>query len=292
MIRVVMLGRVGNNFFQYAMGRVLAEHHGVPLVMDASWFNREGWAQVSCLRRLPMRADVVRRVSLGSRALLKTTGKHYWEYRGVPVLKEAPLDQSFDRSFLEAPEDCVLMGYFQTALYFSGIEDEIRRELYLKVAVEKRVGFVLPTGLRDEGSVAVHVRRTDFVTHPAFGVCGLSYYRRAMDRLRELVPGARFYLFSDDPGWCRRKFQGVEVVDLPGACGDPLHDLHLMSLARHQIIANSSYSWWAAWLGKKEGQRVLCPSRWMNGKIKVPITQKLRPGWETVEVDKRNNHEE
>ncbi len=82
-----MLGRLGNNLFQYALGRVMAEKHGVPLVMDASWFNREGWQQVKCLRLLPGpasgKARVVRRFSLGARALLKATGRHYWEYRGV-----------------------------------------------------------------------------------------------------------------------------------------------------------------------------------------------------------------
>jgi hypothetical protein len=80
MIRIPMLGRLGNNLFQYALGRVLAEKHGVPLVMDGSWFNAEGWSHVNCLKLLPGPAagkvKVVRRVPLGARALLKATGKH------------------------------------------------------------------------------------------------------------------------------------------------------------------------------------------------------------------------
>ena len=89
MLRIVLLGRTGNHLFQYALGRVLAEKQGVPLVMDASWFNAEGWAEVSHFLKLPLKAKVVRRCSLGARALRKITGKHYWEYRGVPVLREA-----------------------------------------------------------------------------------------------------------------------------------------------------------------------------------------------------------
>jgi len=281
MIRVVMLGRLGNNLFQYALGRVLAERHQVPLVMDASWFNGEGWRQVSVIRRLGIRATVVRRFSLPARALLKVSGKHYWEFRGVPVRREKTTDQSFDPAMLAAPADCVLMGYFQTPLYFQSMEDEIRGELDLGAAC---AGANIPPDLFADHSVAVHVRRTDFTSIPIFGVCGMDYYRAAMDRLRQRHPGARFFIFSDDPAWCREHFRGSgeEVMN----CNrDPLHDLHLMSLARHHVTANSTYSWWAAWLGKKEGQQVLCPSRWYkNGDIVAPIAEKLCPGWETVEV--------
>jgi len=280
MIRVVMLGRLGNNLFQYALGRVLAERHGVPLVLDASWFDRAGWNQVSCLRRLDLRAKVVRRCSLGARALLKTTGKHYWEYRGLPVVRESAVDQSFDPRILEAPRDCVLMGYFQSALFFEGIAGQIRREVDPGPAV---AGLRVPDGLRSEKSVAVHVRRTDFTRIPDFEVCGTDYYRTAMNRLRGRLPGARFFIFSDDPAWCREQFKGGDEQVME-ADADPLADLHRMSLAGHHVIANSSYSWWAAWLGRKPGQQVLCPPRWTNGAIRVPMEEKLCPGWETVNV--------
>ena len=280
MIRVLMLGRLGNNLFQYAVGRVLAERHGVPLVLDASWFDRAGWNQVSFCRRLDLRAKVVRRCSLGARALRKTTGKHYWEYRGVPVIRESNIDQSFDPRILEAPADCVVMGYFQSALFFEGMADQIRREIDPRPAV---AGLRIPDGLGSVKSVAVHVRRGDYLRIPEFGVCGTDYYRTAMNRLRERLPGARFFIFSDDPAWCRAQFKG-EDEQVMEADVDPLADLHRMSLAGHHVIANSSYSWWAAWLGRKPGQQVLCPPRWSNGAIRVPIAEKLCPGWETVEI--------
>lgn len=280
MIRVVMLGRLGNNLFQYALGRVLAERHGVPLVLDASWFDRAGWNQVSCMRRLGLHAKVVRRFSPGARALLKATGKHYWEYRGVPVIRESTVDQSFDPRIFEAPADCVVMGYFQSALFFEGIAGQIRREIDPGPAV---AGLWIPEGLATETSVAVHVRRTDYTRIADFDVCSRNYYRTAMNRLRERVPGARFFIFSDDPAWCREQFQGGDEQVME-ADADPLADLHRMSLAGHHVIANSSYSWWAAWLGRKPGQQVLCPPRWTNGAVRVPMEQKLCAGWETVEI--------
>jgi hypothetical protein len=285
MIRVVMLGRLGNNLFQYALGRVLAEKHGVPLVMDASWFNAEGWGQVKCLKDLPGPAagtvKVVRRCSLGARTLLKATGKHHWEYRGVPVLKEKTADHSFDPRFLAAPADCLLFGYFQTPLYFAGMESALREELSTHGLGLEKGREDLADRLRERGSVAVHVRRTDYTANPQLNHCGVTYYQNAMARLR--ADGAkRFFVFSDDPLSCSDEFADpdVEVVTHEGN-QSPLTDLHFMSLANHQIIANSSYSWWAAWLGEKPGQRVILPDLWFGG-IASPVEEKRLPNWETA----------
>jgi len=278
MIRIVLLGRSGNHLFQYAFGRVLAKRHGVPLVLDASWFNDDGWQEVSHLLRLPLRAKVTRRASLAARALLKLTDKHYWEYRGLPLVREPELDQSFHPELLDAPADCVVRGYFQSYKYFSSIANELRAELLTLLE------GAVPEEAPPENQVAVHVRRTDFLDHAAFQVCDLGYYRRAMERMRDLAPGARFMIFSDDPAWCSQNLNGpdIEVAAPPDPSQGPLSDLVKMSRAHHHIIANSSYSWWAAWLGKKENQRVLMPDAWFRGDIHAPIEDKCCPGWELI----------
>lgn len=280
-----MLGRLGNNLFQYAMGRMLAEKHGVPLAMDASWFDAQGWNQVKCLKDLPGPAagtvKVVRRCSLGARALLKATGKHYWEYRGVPVLREKADDHSFDPRLLTAPADCLLFGYFQTPRYFAGMESALRGELSTHGLGLEQGREDLADRLREPGSVAVHVRRTDYTGNPQLNHCGTTYYQNAMARMRA-GGGKRFFVFSDDPRSCSGGFTepDVEVVS-HGGNPSPLTDLHFMSLANHQIIANSSYSWWAAWLGEKPGQRVILPDLWFGG-ITSPVGEKSLPHWETA----------
>ncbi|WP_035611033.1 alpha-1,2-fucosyltransferase [Haloferula sp. BvORR071] len=286
MIRALMLGRTGNNLFQYAMGRVLAERHGVPLVLNASWFNFAGWSRVSCLRRLPLKAEVTRPFTLTARALLKLTGKHYWEYSRLPVIRETVEDQSFDPRYLEAPADCLLFGYFQSPLYFRGIEPLLREELRMDGLSWEADTLRIRDRIRFNNTVAVHIRRTDYVGNAPFEVCDLAYYRAAMSRLRERMEGARFFLFSDDPAWCAQHLAAddVEVCALPHGVQDPLHDLHLMSEASHHIIANSSYSWWAAWLGKKTGQQVLMPSVWYRTGMKAPAEEKRCDGWEFVDV--------
>ncbi|MBJ7424668.1 MAG: alpha-1,2-fucosyltransferase [Akkermansiaceae bacterium] len=276
MIRIVLLGRTGNHLFQYALGRVLAEKHSVPLVMDASWFNAEGWAEVSHFLRLPLKAKVVRRCSIGARALRNFTGKHYWEYRGVPILRETGDDQSFDARFLDAPADCVLFGYFQSPLYFNKIAAPLREELNYLLKAAVRIQEDLRAKLAHCNSVAVHVRRKDYLVLPIFQVCDRDYYQRSMNEMRARLPAARFFIFSDDPAWCRGEFQDAdtEVIDSGEAANNPLHDLLLMSLTSHHIIANSTYSWWAAWLGDKIGQQVIMPERWYAHGIKAPMEEK------------------
>ena len=276
-----MLGRFGNNLFQYATGRVLAEKHGVPLIMDGSWFNAEGWQYVSCMSRLPVRARLVRRLSLASRVLRNLTGKHHWEYIGKPVYHETVGDQRYNPAVLDMPGDCVLKGYFQSPLFFQGIEGLLREELNTDSLLWPPPVCKNANKLREARTVAVHVRRKDFTWLPNFGVCTTRYYEHAMDTIRTRVENARFYIFSDDPAWCREQFvaRDQHVISHALAESDPLIDFHLMIQASHHIIANSSYSWWAAWLGKKKGQIVICPPKWFTSGINAPIEEKLCEGW-------------
>jgi hypothetical protein len=272
-IRIVLLGRTGNILFQYALGRVLAKKHGVPLVLDASWYNTDGWNEISHFLKLPIQAKVIRPCSLASRALRNLTGKHFWEFSNRPFLKESANDQSFDPSFLEAPADCALFGYFQIPRYFESIADELRSELNDLFKIEHSSEF---RGLTSNNSVAVHVRRGDYLNHACFQICDEVYYQKSMNDMRQHVSGAQFYIFSDDPRWCEKNFKDLDVAAIIGRRynSSPLHDLHLMSLASHHIIANSSYSWWAAWLGKKPDQFVIMPDRWYSHGIKAPIEEK------------------
>lgn len=278
MIRIPLMGQTGNVLFQYALGRVLAERHDVPLVLDGSWYDAALWRELSHFLSLPIGARVVRRCAPGARALRKLTGKHYWEYGGLPVLKEDPVNLSFDGRFLQAPADCVLVGFFQTPRYFEPIADELRAELnrLLAVAVPATSASTL-AALTAPTSVVVHVRcTTGFLTNPVFRVCDREYYARSMERMRERVPGARFFIFSDDPARCRATFTGPDqiVMDSGAAGKNPLHDLYWMSRASHHVIPNSSYSWWAAWLGAKPGQQVITPDRWFTQRFNAPIKEK------------------
>lgn len=217
--------------------------------------------------------------------------KHPWELARVPVLREADGMVSFDDNFLKGPSDCVLMGYFQSWMYFKEIEDELRKDLQMDQLTWGDETKIKASQMCNQKSVAVHIRRTDYLGSGVFDVCDYNYYIRSMNRLRERHENLRFYIFSDDPEWCRRSFADIdtEVCSLPDSANDPLHDLYLMSCAHHHIIANSSYSWWSAWIANHSEQNVLAPDRWFRGDKTPPISQKLYPGWETVPTENGSN---
>lgn len=280
-----MLGRTGNNLFQYAFGRVLSERHGVPLVMDGAWFNKAGWKSVSCLRRLPIQAELRRGLTLPARLLKKATGRHLHELLQLShLVVEIPDDHSYNRSYLDAPPNCLIHGYFQSPLYFSGIESKLRRELDMSGMPWHSGTLRLADQIQSERSVALHVRRTDYVGNPNVEVCGTDYFKRAIRLLRERHENLVFHVFSDDPAWCSEQFthDGVSIHALPEAMGDPLHDLFLMSRATHHIICNSTYSWWGAWLASHPSQNVIMPDRWFASGITAPINEKRANGWEIL----------
>jgi hypothetical protein len=283
MIRTVMLGRTGNNLFQYAAGRALAERHGTSLIMDGSWFNRRNWEQVKMIETLPIKARLTRHCPLASKALRRMTGRHHLEYVNSQIYREPTEDTSFDPAALKLPANSLLFGYFQTPLYFTQIENQIRSELSFEGRKLDAESQRIAGKLLEAPSIAVHIRRTDYIGNPNTEVCNALYYRNAFTRIREIAPDAAFYIFSDDPDWCRENYLANDftIVDCQASRSDPLNDLHLMTLASHHIIANSSYSWWAAWLGGGSDQQVLMPPEWFRG-IRSPITEKQCEGWEII----------
>ena len=150
---------------------------------------------------------------------------------------------------LESP-DMILEGYFQSDKYFKDFESEIRKEFTFK---EKPVGSI------PRGSCSIHVRRGDYVKlkdyHP---LCSLDYYKKAMT----LIPSEKYLVFSDDPSWCEDAFDQENVEVVRGNSAE--QDLQLMSLCDNHIIANSSFSWWGAWLNASSEKKVVAPSKWFG----------------------------
>ena len=152
------------------------------------------------------------------------------------------------------PDNVNLKGYFQSELYFKDSEGEIRN------LFKFREGKTDPS-LISHRSTCVHVRRGDYVSSPNHHpVQSREYYLRAMNQIGE----GTFYVFSDDLQWCKDniQFSDMDIVFID--IEDPYVSLNLMAQCSNHVIANSSLSWWAAWLGKKEGQKVFSPSNWFG----------------------------
>jgi hypothetical protein len=278
MIVVRLAGGLGNQMFQYAAGRRLAHRHKTDLKLDLSFLKGP---QQGCtprryaLHRLNISAGIAtsREVSLLSGRGRTPIGTALVRFRnGLGLAARRPRvfrerHFHFDPALLAAPDDLYLEGYWQSERYFADVAEILREEFAVRSEPASYYAGLAETA-GSTNSVSVHVRRGDYASDPAtrgtHGICDGSYYRRCVDYVRERVADPRFFVFSDDPAWARENVRvdaGAVYVDGPVPEND-CEDLRLMSLCRHNVIANSTFSWWGAWLNTNPARIVLTPARW------------------------------
>jgi Glycosyl transferase family 11 len=261
------MGGLGNQLFQFAAARRLAHVRESELVLDLGWFRHEG-KQFAVRRAYELGnfALSARTTTISPRAVAAhERGKRpRFSPAQLEVIRQHENDFGVDERVLNASDDALLIGYWQSEAYFADVTTALRHELRFTRAVAAPYARFQQV-IDDPAAVAVHFRRGDYVANPqtyAFhGVLGREYYRRALVHVEDRVPNPVFVAFSDDPDWVEREF--VSDFDLKVVRGgDAFQELHLMSRCSHHVIANSSFSWWGAWLGEREESVVVAPLRW------------------------------
>lgn len=176
---------------------------------------------------------------------------------------------------LDQQYDWDIIGYLQTEKYFQHCADTIRNHLRLKDEFSIHLRSKYAEHLQSE-SCSIHVRRGDYVGSPDYHpVLPMHYYDAAM---AHFPADTTFLIFSDDIEWCKQSFNGQSFVFIEES--DPVLAMHLISLTRHNIIANSSFSWWGAWLNEHPGKQVIAPSVWFGERYAHLDTSDLIPeGW-------------
>lgn len=268
MIILRMKGGLGNQMFQYAMGRSLSLRTGQPLCLDLRHYGRareHGYAmgQYDLAATVLEGADlpVLPRKNPVAYAFSKITG------RFPPLLREKSL--GFDPDIASHTGPAWLEGYFQSERYFSDHAETIRAELTPASPPDPENALWLAEIEQERNSVSLHVRRGDYVRNLKFaahhGSCTPEYYARALEHVTERMGTTPvIYVFSDEPDWV------VENMPLPGEVKVIRHndaarnyeDIRLMSACRHHIIANSSFSWWGAWMNPRADKIVAAPDTW------------------------------
>lgn len=283
---VGLSGGLGNQLFQYAAGRALALRLGTSLSLDVSWYSGRaerhfGLAALNIaakvLRPITAPADLVR---LASRVSRRWAPRRY----GVPFFRERQFH--FDVAFDSLTQPVFLEGFWQSERYFLSQQAKIRAELTLAHSYPSTaLPYLQRTGELE--SICVHVRRGDYVTNPAaaqtHGTCSPQYYREGVREIAASLAHPHGFVFSDDLAWARENLDlsiPTTFVDV-GVGGAPQWDLALMASCRHFVIANSSLSWWAAWLGQHPDKQVIAPSPWFKDQTRD--TRDLLPTtWRTL----------
>lgn len=173
----------------------------------------------------------------------------------------------FDKKYFNLPDNVYLVGDWGSEKYFSDIFYEIRQQFTFSRLDE--ANQLIANAIENSNSVSIHVRRGDYVGHSLFdGVCNLEYYKKAIEFVKQNVANPTFFIFSNDLDWCRVHLKIANATFITGNTKDQSYiDMQLMSLCKHNIIANSSFSWWAAWLNNNKEKLILCPQKFFNGNI-------------------------
>lgn len=261
---VRLSGGLGNQLFQYAAGRSLSLRTQSRLRLDTSFYWRaRRRARALELPQFPIAAEIEPIPHRFPR--LHRAKAAYRRTREIKATYREP-SLRFEPSFLSLRAPVVLEGYFQSERYFLEFADQIRAELAIPAPLDQAS---LETGrrIRETQATALHLRRGDYVSDPRaqarYASCPLSYYHQAMER----VPGCGpVFVFSDDLDWAQQNLRPIKPLVFPdrSAPRSGLTDFWLMSQAQHHIIANSTFSWWAAWLGRSERGITIAPARWFN----------------------------
>jgi len=282
MIIVKLMGGLGNQMFQYAAGRSLACRHNAGLKLDVSFLESDQKgvaARAYELRHLNISADIatsreVAEMTGCGKSRIETMLARFRQITGLTKLKSNVFLERhfhFNQEFLTASDNTYLEGYWQSEKYFKEIEEIIRREFVVRYPLAGK-NLEISELIKSVNSVSIHVRRGDYVTNPetrrTHGICSLEYYLESIKEICKRAPDPHFFVFSDDMEWVRRSLKidyPVAYVDFNGS-DNAYDDLRLMSLCRHNIIANSSFSWWGAWLNSNQGKLVVAPRTWLMDK--------------------------
>jgi Glycosyl transferase family 11 len=273
---VRLVGGLGNQLFQYAAARAVALRSGADLVFDLSWF-----ASVTDRKYALAPFAIDARILADSKTEPMSRVWSYWQRierrlvsglglkkYGCPIFMERHFH--FDLTVLNLRAPAYLDGYFQSERYFADCVEAVTRELTMPPPSSASTKMLLEE-IQASDAICLHIRRGDYVANPVtntfHGTCSLDYYAAGFAVAAAKMRDPKCFVFSDDPDWVRSNLildAPTTIVDIHGP-GEPHEDLRLMAACKNYVIANSSLSWWGAWLGKDPDKRVIAPKTWFSG---------------------------
>ena len=290
MIIAKLKGGLGNQMFQYALGRVLSIKNNATLAFDVSFYNaspnpkREYDLPVFNIvgeilddRAIPLLYRESKNKLLNN--FFKLIRKLFLKHRG------SERSFSFDEKALSLGPNAYLDGYWQSPKYFTDFENVIRKDFTLKNPPASNIQN-LANEILSLNAICIHVRRGDYVGNKYHEVVNNDYYKTGLEKIYGMTAIEKIYIFSDDIGWCKENlsfgmsamFVGDEYAGIKGE-----GHMYLMSCCKNFIIANSSFSWWAAWLSNYEKKIVICPRQWF-GDASINTSDLIPEGWIPLEI--------
>jgi hypothetical protein len=289
-------GGLGNQMFQYAIAKSLSMHHGVNFALDCSWFKKPALRVTPRTLELPLlqiTADLtqIARGNVIQHNKLLLTIKYFLPFG--PIIKKQINAFKFNIELFNLKDlnrrNLYLFGYWQSYKYFESIRPTLQMEFQTVKKISSHYEYFL-RDIRQTESVMLHIRRGDYIHSPStakhHGALGLNYYLEAIDSILRLKPNAHFFIFSDDLLWAKEHLpKDVRIIFVENSLkiDDAAQELQLMRACKNHIVANSSLSWWGAWLRNEPGGLVFAPNRWVNNK-RLNLDDLLPENWRRIAV--------
>lgn len=258
MINIVnIVGGLGNQMFGYAFFLALKEKHPFALNLLNIEFTVN--------RHYGLELFKVFTISDNWRCFISKCLDHQTVYKILSIDK---IIQSNPLGYEPELTNCkrgnhFFNGYWQTELYFNGIENIVKKNFTFRENIIDERNKQMSNELCEKESISVHIRRGDYLKEDGWDISEGCYYDNAISYINNNVKNPQFYFFSDDIEWCKSRFKGSNYHFIDWNTGnDSWQDMYLMTKCKHNIIANSSFSWWGAWLNANEDKKVLAPSIW------------------------------
>lgn len=286
MIIIKLNGGLGNQLFQYAFGRYLAILFNTKVKFDLQFHsNGENYTTRELgLTKFKIDLEIASHEEIRNYKLFNNEFLSRIERKLIQQIPLTSKKVSVEKLFEIIPSfrnNCYYDGYWQCEYYFEPIKDIIRKDLTLRYDLDE-ANKKFAHEISKSTSISLHVRRGDYLSiqsnYEIFNVCDLDYYLRAIEIVKEKFPNPFFYVFSDDITWAKQVFKEkiFKIVDINP--NNPSADMYLMSQCKHNIIANSTFSWWGAWLNTNERKLVIAPKKWyINNKLNAKAVKNLIP---------------
>lgn len=282
---------LGNQMFQYAFYLAL-KHHRPETKIDSSIFryrpSHNGYELERVFDIHPEHATAAERDRMADvskdwfSVLRRAIGWH--RHTSGQLVREPDPAKGWCAQLLQA-ENSYLQGYWQSEKYFAEVKEQVRDAFRFRMPLPPE-DESLAQAMKVANSVSIHVRRGDYLKERRkedYDVCSDVYYRRAIAYMQEKVPNAVFYVFSDEPEGLHKELFPKGTIFVSGHSGEKAYiDLQLMSRCRHHIIANSSFSWWGAWLGQQEETITVAPKIWFRHRQRPDI---VPTNWIAINVE-------
>jgi hypothetical protein len=264
MVIVNLSGGMGNQMFQYALGRCLSLKYNTKLKTDLSFLKRRDMGPGFIYRDYDLDLfNVISDFKINPfRKIIKVNEPHF--HYSQELIND--LDEK-----LKDGKNILLNGYWQTPKYFTDVENIIRLDFQFKEKVENAQDNLIRemyNSIKNTNSVMINVRRADYLNTDFHGVMGNDFIMNGVESIKSKVDNPHFFIFSDDIEWCKEniKLDNMTIVDHHYKGHKFGYYLQLMSTCKHFIIPNSTFAWWAAWLNNSSEKIVIAPKQWFTDK--------------------------